>query len=271
MEKIIVATDFSAAATNAARYAADMAATIGAGLVLLHNFEPPALYNEVPTVETVMAMKQEAADGLNRLKSSLEGRAKAPVPIETMVGEGSFFTELKAACESIKPFAVVLGSQGTTAAERFFFGSHTVYALKHLRWPLIAVPKNAPFNGIKNIGLSFDFDKLQETPVAAIKKMVTGFGATLHVLNAGNAATYSADTVHGTERLRLLLGDVKPQYHFITHSDLDEGIIEFAEKNGIDLLLVLPRRHNFIEKLLYTSHTKKLVLHSTVPVMALHP
>ena len=42
MKKIIVATDFSAAATNAAEYATDMALAVKAGIVLLYVYLPPA-------------------------------------------------------------------------------------------------------------------------------------------------------------------------------------------------------------------------------------
>jgi len=46
--------------------------------------------------------------------------------------------------------------------------------------------------------------------------------------------------------------------------------MDFEEKNKIDLLIVLPRRHNLLGSIFHKSHTKQLVLHSHVPVMALH-
>jgi len=33
---------------------------------------------------------------------------------------------------------------------------------------------------------------------------------------------------------------------------------------------VLPKRHGLLDKLIHKSHTKQLVLHSHVPVMAFH-
>jgi nucleotide-binding universal stress UspA family protein len=70
--------------------------------------------------------------------------------------------------------------------------------------------------------------------------------------------------------LQEMLGSIKPNYHFITSNQTDEGIIKFAEENSIDLLVVLPKRHSLLEKLMVKSSTKQLVLHSHVPVMALH-
>ncbi|MBK8520712.1 MAG: universal stress protein [Chitinophagaceae bacterium] len=41
-------------------------------------------------------------------------------------------------------------------------------------------------------------------------------------------------------------------------------------KNQIDLLVVMPHRHNLLSGLFHKSHTKQLVLHSHVPVMSIH-
>ncbi len=271
MKKIIVATDFSVSATNAAHYATDMAMALQASLVLLHSYELPTLYTEVPVIENIQGLKQDAVDALERLKKELLDRSKNQIAIEAEVHEGPFFTVLTAACETVAPYAVVMGSQGTTAAERFFFGGHTVHAVKHLHWPLVTIPKGATFTTIQRIGLALDFDKtLETTPVVQIKKWVSDFNAELHILNAGNEKTYNADIVHESGVLRQLLGDIEPHYHFITNNDLDEGVMEFAEKNNIDLLVVLPKRHNFIEQLVFSSHTKNMVLHCPVPIVALH-
>jgi nucleotide-binding universal stress UspA family protein len=271
MKKIIVATDFSTTATHAAQYALEMAMALEAELLLFHSFELPPIYGEVPISDNAQAIRQEAVDGLERLKGSLLSRSPHPISIDTEVREGGFFTELKAACELHKPYAVVMGCQGTTATERLLFGSHAVKAMKQLPWPVITVPKDFTFSPVKKIALALDFDKtLETTPVQAIQQWVMDWGATLHILNAGNEKTYQPNIVHESHVLSKLLGNISPKFHFITDDDFAEGIMSFTESNGIDLLVVLPKRHHFIEKLLYHSYTKQLVLRSHVPVMALH-
>jgi nucleotide-binding universal stress UspA family protein len=184
---------------------------------------------------------------------------------------GLFFEELKTVCERINPYAVVMGSQGTTAAERLFFGSHTVHAMKHLVWPLLTIPPQVRFSSIKKIGLACDFNKVVDTtPVDEIKTLVNDFHAELHVLNTGKKEVFKPELVFESGLLQEMLVALKPEYHFIATDNTDEGIMNFAEKNHIDLLVVLPKRHGLLEKLLLKSHSKQLVLHSHVPVMALH-
>lgn len=270
MKTILVATDFSPAALNAANYAAGMALAINADILLLHVYQIPVVYLEVPVVNEV-DMMQEAEKDIIQLKEELALKNGGKLNIETEVRIGVFFPEMKTVCERINPYTVVIGSQGKTAAERLFFGSHAVYAMKHLTWPLITVPPGAKFSSVKKIGLACDFDKVVDTtPLYEIKMLVNDFNAELHVLNTGKKEVFNPEIVFEAGVLEEMLEPLKPNYHFITNQNTDEGIMDFAEKNHIDLLIVLPKRHGLLDKLIHKSHTKQLVMHSHVSVMALH-
>ena len=271
MKTILMATDFSPAAFNAANYAADMALALNADMLLLHAYQIPVAFSEVPVAVNPEDMQRNAENEINELKGQLIRKRGGKLNIETEVRKGIFFNELKTVCELTKPYIVVMGSQGTTAAERLFFGSHAVNAMKHLMWPLITVPPEATFSSVKKIGLACDFDKVTDTtPLDEIKILVNDFNAALHVLNTGKKEEFNPEIIFESGVLEEMLAPIKPNYHFITNANTDEGIMDFAEKNHIDLLVVLPKRHGLLDKLIHKSHTKQLVLHSHVPVMALH-
>lgn len=271
MKTILVATDFSPAALNAANYAADMALVINADIFLLHVYQLPVSYGDVPFAMSIDDMEQDAKKEMNEFKTQLLSGRSTDMNVKTEVRLGNFFSELETVCQLIKPYAVILGRQGATAAERFFFGSNAVYTMKHLAWPLITVPEDVKFLSVKKIGLACDFDDVvNTTPVDEIRMLVKDFNAELHVLNTGKERVFNTEIVFESGILREMLVGLNPQYHFIASNDTDEGIIDFAEKNHIDLLLVLPKRHTLFDKLVHKSHTKQLVLHSHVPVMALH-
>ncbi len=271
MKTIIVATDFSPAAFNAMNYAADMALSIKADLVLLHIIQIPVSYSDIPVVLNQDEMLRSTENDMNELAEQMKLSTKGKLNIKTEVRAGGFFYELKNFCEHVHPYSVIMGSQGTTAAERLLFGGHTLHAMKNLNWPLITVPPGAKFLIHKRIGLACDFQKVVESiPLDEIKMLVTDFNAELHVLNTGKKEVFDPGIVFESGMLQEMLGKLNPQYHFITNEDTDAGIMEFAEKNNIDLLVVLPRRHSIMDRLIHKSHTKQLVLHSHVPVMALH-
>ena len=172
MKTILVATDFSPAAKNAVNYAADMALTIKADILLLHVYQIPVALDEEDMMEDIKECMHE-------LKERLIRKTGGKLNIKTDVRRGIFFyDELKIACEYVKPYAVIIGSQHTIASERLVFGVHTVHALKHLRWPLISVAPGATFSSIKKIGFACNFDKFIDiTPIDESKILVNEFKA----------------------------------------------------------------------------------------------
>ena len=249
MKKILVATDFSLAAGNAITYAADMALSVNAQLTLLHVVQTPIGFSDMPLVMGLEDIMRSAETDMQQLKEELLLRTAGKIIIETEVGMGGFFEELKTVSERIKPYAVVMGSQGKTAAEDILFGSHAV----------------------KKIGLASDLTKVvKTTPFAEIKMLVHDFNAELHILNIGKKEVFDADIVFESGLMQEMTLALKPTFHFIDNENTDEGIMDFAEKNQIDLLIVLPHHHNLLTGIFHKSHTKQLVLHSHVPVISIH-
>jgi nucleotide-binding universal stress UspA family protein len=271
MKPIIAATDFSANSLNAVNYAADMAMAMHGFLILLHVYQLPISATEIPVQLDTMGMINEAENEMKRVRQMVEHRTKRMLIIETEVRAGIFFNELESFSAHKAPYAVVMGCQGTTPAERFLFGTHVVYAMKHLKWPVIAVPPNSKFTSIKKIGLACDFNHVVDyTPVEELRKLVQDLNATLFVLNTGKTDAFDPELVFQSGLVQEMLAPLHPFYHFIANDSVDKGIIDFAEGNELDMLIVLPKRHGLIDSLMHRSHTKQLVLHSHVPVMALH-
>ena len=271
MKKILVSTDFSKVAGNAVNYAADMALYINAELVLLHVVQTPVGFSDLPIVMGLEDMMRNAEKDMQNLKEELVLKTKDKINIETEVGMGGFFEELKMVCKRVKPYAVVMGSQGKTAVEHLMFGSHAVHTVKNLAWRVITVPPEAGFTAVKKIGLASDLTAVVETtPFEEIKMLVQDFNAELHILNTGKKEVFDADIVFESGLMQEMTMALKPTFHFIDHENIDEGIMDFAEKNQIDLLIVMPHRHNLLAGIFHKSHTKQLVLHSHVPVMSIH-
>lgn len=271
MKTILVATDFSPAALNAAMYAADLALSVDAGIHLLHVFQLPVSYTEIPVPLDEANITSAATDEIALLKSKLEQTVGTSVEISYEIRTGAFFHELEAVCRKLEPYLVVMGSQGSTAAERILFGSHAIYAMKHLHWPLMTVPPAAHFGNIRKVGLACDFRSASDTlPLEAITRLINSFQASLIVINMGRQDSFDPDVVHEAEKLQEKLKALHPGFHFLSDEDVDEGILEFAKKHHLDLLIVLPKYHSPVESIFHKSHTKQLVLHSEVPVIALH-
>jgi len=274
MKTIIVPTDFSPIATNAMNFAADMAVNINASLMLLHIYQIPVSMTDVPVVmASADELRKSSETKLQEIKNSLTHITSGKIKVYTEARLGDVSDELEDVCKHIQPFAVIMGTRGASGIERVLFGSTTLTAIRHLKWPVIVVPPGKEYGtGIKKIGFACDFDKVVEsTPIQFIKNMVKEFGAELHVLNVDyKGKHFKPETPEESMLLNELLADLNPNYHFIEHADIEDGINEFAEKNNIDLLITIPKKHKLLDSLFKQSSTKQIVTQSHVPVMCVH-
>ncbi|HPG10931.1 MAG TPA: universal stress protein [Chitinophagaceae bacterium] len=274
MKTIIVPTDFSPVATNALHYAIDMAKSIKASLMLLHVYNIPVSYTDVPVVlVSVEEMKKTADEKINELKKEVEHIVSGEVKVYAETRLGNVADELENLCNSINPFAVVMGSKGASGIERMIFGSNTLTAIRHLTWPVICVPPGKTFgSGIKKVGFACDFKNVVEsTPVHFIRDLVNEWGAELLVLNVDHKEKhFTPDTPEQSALLHTMLEGARPQYHFIDNEDIEDGINEFAEKNNLDMIITIPKKHKLLEGIFKPSSTKQLVYQSHVPVMCIH-
>ena len=133
---------------------------------------------------------------------------------------------------------------------------------------------NLKFEAVKNL-----FDKKQKLFIHCniVKEMliavdfVKEFNAELDVLNVDyHNKHFKPETPEQSALLHTLLEEANPFYHFIEHADIEDGINEFAEKNNLDLIITIPKKHRLLDSVFKTSSTKQLVYQSHVPVMCVH-
>ncbi len=274
MKTIIVPTDFSPAALNATNYAADMAIAIKASLLLFHVYQLPLAVSDTPIVLlSVEELRDSAETKLAQLKKDLEHITSGAIEINTEARLGNISDELEDCCNKTQPLAVIMGTKGHSAVERALFGSNTLKVIKHISWPVICVPIGKEYgSGIKRIGFACDFREVKETtPVAVIKTLTKEFHAEFHVLNVDHDNKhFRADTPHQSILLHTALEELNPSYHNIEHKDIEDGVNEFAEKNNLDLIITIPKKHKLMDGLFKKSSTRQLVFESHVPVMCVH-
>lgn len=274
MKTIIAATDFSPASLNAVDYAADMACQLSARLSIINVYTIPLPVSDgtIP-VFYVEEAEESSQRQLSALKDKLLVRTGQRIIIHTEMRGGAILPEIESYCATVKPHAVVMGGESSGAIERLLFGGETTGALAKLTWPLIVVPPFASFKDIRKVGLACDLkDVVKSVNAQEIKELVEEFNAELHILHVSKSENdnYSARKVEESALLQEMLGAMNPKYHFLQDQDMEKGISEFVQKNGLDLLIVIPKSHGLLERIFQHSHSKRVVLQSQIPVMAIH-
>jgi nucleotide-binding universal stress UspA family protein len=274
MKTILAPADFSPASINAVNYAADMACTIGCDLLLLHVYPLPAVAGDVPVpIYGTDNSEEYQQEKLDKLRDDLLFRTRERIKIKTLAVQGDILSKIEETCSLINPYAVVAGPETVGSIGELVGAAVTSELMKDLQWPVIIIPEGVHFSNIKKIGLACDFKKVIHTiPVKEIRTMVKEFNAELHVLHVNDEPEYpyNADTIEESGWLQEMLFDIQPKYHLINNYNIEEGIEQFAATNKLDMLIVIPKKHSVLHNIFLKSHSKQLVLHAHVPVMAVH-
>ncbi len=274
MKTILIATDFSPVARNAVNYGIDLAKSIGHSVTIVHVYQVPVAFADGPMVLVSLDdLRSSAEKQLDQLKSDLHHVHGNGFKVYTEAILGNVVEELQHVADKLDPFAIVMGATGLTGAQRVLFGSTTLFAIRKLTYPVIAVPEGKTLgHGIKKIGLACDFREVVDTtPTRFIQQFQKAFKAELHVLNVDfQDREFRSDTPEQSMLLHTLLEGTNPVYHFIEEEEISTAINRFAEENNLDLLITIPKKHRLLEAIFRRSSTKKILKEARVPVVGLH-
>ena len=274
MKKFLVPTDFSDTAKNAARYAAQLAADVAGSTIILYNvYDKIALGSDSsPLTETDQDRQTIYNHALENLKNDIA--ASGQVNIEYVAEQGSSLTD------NIRRYVrhhgidmVIMGITGSSRLSQIFMGSNALNLVNADVCPVMIVPPDAQYKQIKNVLFASDFkDVATTTPIAQIKKVLDIFKPTLYIVNVDTEHYVELTEEYKAERSKMetMFKDYNPEFFFIRMYDFLDAISSFTTDRNIDIILTVPRTHNFLAGLFTTSHTKKLAYHSHVPIVAVH-
>lgn len=260
MQTVIVPLDFSLASLNAAHYAVKMlSGSYDTNLLLYHMYE-----------------KDNEEEDANRFLRNLQDELtkNCPLRIESIAVLGEhFISEIERVVHHRHANLVVMGITGKTALEQKFIGSNTLKLVDQNVVPVLIIPPDARFKGIKNVALTSDFRDVRiTTPTVPIKSVLDLFHPSLHVVNVDSSHYVSITAEYQKEKaiMQQMFGEYNPEFYFIGMNDFFDAIERFTNDKNIDILITIPRQHSLLERIFKGHHTKKLVYHSHVPILAVH-
>jgi nucleotide-binding universal stress UspA family protein len=275
MKTILVATDFSKAASNALAYAAGIARHLKAKLVLFNAFQlpPPMAVSILPRdhrnryLEENKAQLGQCARQIEQLYGIEVGWQSSYDPLAEALGKqvAQWNVDL-----------VVVGMRGASNTSQLM-GNSAIEVLRHARYPVLVVPDEAYFTGIERILFACSYSSLgKHTPLHLLHELAEGFGASVQVLHVekedsllwqeGESAGTRADKAL---QLETSLGKLRHEYKFVEAGNVQEGIDQGIEDLDADLLVMVSRRSGFWASLLHGSKTCKMAFHTRIPLLAL--
>ncbi len=302
LRHFLVPTDFSASADAALSHAVSVADQFGATLHLLHVVNDPGtgwygLGDAEVRIEQLRGQaKSEAQERIEGLAQDSPG-----IEVETAVAQRPNLDVADAIEEYVEGHhidLVVMGTHGRGGVGRLILGSVANTLVRRKGCPVMTVRRRTGRTGTAsdvdygNVLAPIDFSDHSRSALRLSKRIAARYGATQHLLFVAEKRvlpTFSDTGIPGVgvvemdpdivanaeaalEELNENVGgpEVTSAYH-VEEGDVDEDIIDFAEKNDVDLIVMATRGLTGIDRFVLGSNTERVVRVAPCPVLTVPP
>ena len=272
MKRILVPCDFSKQSNEAYKLAINLAAKSKGEIFLMYVLAIPTLYTTGFAGEPLAfdpafftRMEEDVKKQLEKMKKQAGAK---PVKVSTDVVYGELVASVKRTIEKKKIDLVVMGTAGASGFTEMFVGSNTEKVVRFSRVPVLAVRKAIDLRSVKNILLPSTLDLNQTDFIKKVKDLQKFFNATLHVLLVNTPGNFRRDD-EGNEALEEFTRHYKLsnfKVHFQNYAEEEDGIIEFAREENMDLIAMATHARKGLAHLFNGSVTENVVNHITSPI-----
>ncbi len=278
-KRILIPTDFSDNALNAARYALDLYANQDCEFYFLHVFHPRSyttgnLFFPEEGSGPYEAAKAKSDEGLEKFTSLLKleggnfGKTFYTLSVQDYLSEAMKRTIAKNDID-----LVVMGTKGSSGSKGVIFGSNTVQAMEEIRdCPILAVPEDYLFSPLKEIVFPTDFrTDFKRRVLQGLLEIANMNNTAIRVLHVSR----KDDRLNpGQEENKQLLDEILEatthSFHTITDKDVSEGIASFVQSRESDMIAFINRKHFFFGSVFSKPLVKEIGYDATTPILALH-
>jgi nucleotide-binding universal stress UspA family protein len=275
IKKILVPTDYSETADNALSQSIYMAKLNKAIIKLIHVVTPIYVSTPnslIPVTDTFyVTVVNEASAELQKKAAKIEETNAIGIEYEVKVGNIS--DEICSMADEGKFDIIIMGTHGTSGVKEFFAGSNAYKVVNHAECPVLTIQKRPDQQSFKNIILPIRLEITSRQKVNYAIEMARLFDATISIVGYTDDKNESQQFkvkqyVEQVEKY-LTKCNVKHTSTAIFADNFTKEILDYANKNDADLIVVM-KKHDFsLDQLLKGVYSEQFVNHSAIPILSI--
>ncbi len=267
MKKILFPTDFSEAASNAFQYAVALASEIGAKIDLAHVYYLPFADSTSVSAEYMAEMLDEKEKAIIERMKTFAGEENLDSINKFLPIYGLLIPPEILNIAKNKYDLLVMGTRGEHHSQvEKIIGSVTTHTITHAPCPVLAIPGEAQWKGIRHIAYATNFNPKDDQAVVQLISFAEELGAKVHFVHIETKADIgkTADSI-SLENYPYDFTD----FFIINNPSVIEGMEQYLKEKEIELLALFSPERSLWERLFHSSFTKKMAFHSKTPILVL--
>lgn len=281
MRNILVLTDFTTKDDHAAQYALKLAQKIKANILLCNVYHDlnagmaagnPIFINEMyDTLEEQSKNDlSELAGRLQKQVNELNGSWFKPT-IQQISKGGPLTVAINEIVASRNILMAVIAAHSDDDFFTFINVDHARQIIEDANCPVLVLPYQTPFTGFNKIAFASDLDHNSAGILNSLCKMGKYFDAEILITHVGAeplgkvtedyiVKRFVDDNVDTIDRSKI-------KYRSVKNKSVALGLDWLAEHTDVDLMVLVHRKRNVLQKLFERSVTKKLADHLIKPML----
>ena len=278
VKRILIPTDFSKNALNAARYALGLYAKLNCEFYFLNvfrldNYTTSTLIMPEPGSAEYEAAKGASEEAFAKLLDMLELHNDNPKHSYHTISSFNFLSEaMKQTIDSKDIDLVIMGTQGATGAKGIIFGSNTVNAMEQIRkCPVMAIPDGLQFTAPKEIVFPTNYKStFSRKELNYLIEIARLHNASIRVLHFAKKEVLEEGQEIHKQLLDDIFNSVDHSFHTLTEKDIARGISAFVESRNSDMIAFINKKHFLFHSIFSRPLVKEIGYDATVPILALN-
>lgn len=283
MKKILVLTDFTDNASNAAASAVTLSGKLHANLILYNTYLGQPIvpqYAGGPWVPEQLMWEEESNEKLALQKNELETLIarlppqERPPSIACQRGEGNLGGNVEAFCERHDIEMVVMGARSGSTLEHLLTGSDTISVINHTSRPVLIVPAGKTLKQLKKVTFATDFDATDLKAVHYLVKLGRIFNFKLEIVHVSlwghdDDRMDEKENAFAKQVARFKYNDNNITFQRIRGKDLINRLSHLCEESGSDLLALVHDQQGFFNRLFKESAATTILKQQHIPVLVI--
>lgn len=276
MTKILFPTDFSKAAEKAFLYALELTSKLNAELTLLHVYELPelgrALQNTTREVYELMEMEslETFKKSVEKLRAFATEKGYSNIDFKHIMAEGEAVFRITDIAKEEKVDYIVMGTKGASGIKEVFLGSVASGVIDNANCNVISVPENTDCKEkLDRIAYLTNYAEKEVNSFNTTASFAKYFNAKINCIHFVEDNQDVSSTEMDQWKSKLDTQGLEVEFNIVSGDNIEESLADFYNKEGIDIVVVQPRKRNFLAKLFSKGLSKKLAHHIEIPLFTL--
>lgn len=276
MKNILLPTDFSNNAWNAICYALEFFKTEKCEFQILHTYTPTFYRMDYlmggPTFSAIPDKGVDIAQaGLDKTLVDIKLKFNNPKhTFKTLSAFNTLTNEILELSETKDFDLIVMGTQGATGAKEIFMGTNTVHVIRKSKIPILVVPVGYEFKEINSIIFPTDYEQLYHVKdLKLLVNLLNTHNAKLTILHVKEEYDLVDEQKVNKKALMDYFKNINPDFVEERGKLMPEAIRTYIEEHQSGLLVMMSRKHSFLERLIVKSNVDFIGYHTTIPFLVI--